>query len=88
MADEPKPVDPPLPQSGDSWLPGALAIALVAAFIGTLFAPYLVSVDVTSDPTFERSRMTLENVLLIVVGFYFGSNYGSRRKTELLAEKK
>lgn len=65
------------------WMPAIIAGAVMAYFGMALFLPFFVDKQVD-----VRQFATLENVLLLIVGFYFGSNYGSRRKTELLAEKK
>jgi hypothetical protein len=70
----------------DSKFPAMVAAAMVIYFGLSLFLPYFVPWDGANSPGYLRQISTLENLLLLVAGFYFGSNFQSSRKTELIAE--
>ncbi len=68
-----------------SWVPDALSVTIVLAWIG--IQVYLLGhvVDQSMREVVARILGTLDTALIIVLTFHFGSNRSSDRKTELLA---
>ncbi len=66
------------------WTPKVLTVVIFLAFAGiVVYSRYLPDsrMDMAKD-----ALTTLRDALMVVVAYYFGSSFGSDRKTELLAQ--
>jgi len=69
------------------WYPKVLASAVVISCLFGEFAYFHWGAPANAAPELiGRILGTLDNALILVLGYYFGSSVGSDRKTELLAQ--
>lgn len=79
--------DQPAPPPADRHTQSIIAYALVAAFVANTFAPYWFSVgDGRTGDLVVSGAKTLETVLVFVLGYYYGTNKDSTRKTDALIQ--
>lgn len=71
--------------ASNSWVPDALSVVIVCAWIAINCYLMTTIVDQTMREVVARILGTLDTALVIVLSFHFGSNRSSNRKTELLA---
>lgn len=73
----------------DSKVPAVIAIGFVLIFAVTMLLPIVgAMMGLNIQAVSDRDAGLLGNVLMLIVGFYFGSNVASARKTELIAGEK
>jgi hypothetical protein len=70
----------------NSWVPDALSVVIVLAWIGIQCFLLGHVVDQSMREVTARILGTLDTALVIVLTFHFGSNRSSARKTELLSQ--
>jgi uncharacterized membrane protein len=69
------------------WIQAALVAAIVLGFFAVFGVFALVKVDPAVKETLSAMTSTLTNVLLVVVGYFFGSSSGSAKKDDFLTKE-
>jgi drug/metabolite transporter (DMT)-like permease len=64
-----------------------LALIALLGFILLLVAFLFAPIPVDNKPFVYAGAMALIGIIGTIIGYYFGSSEGSKRKTELLAKK-
>jgi len=59
-----------------------IAYILLAIYAGTHFAMFYFDIPIGSREMLGRSLGTLENILLVMAGYFYGSSVGSRAKDQ------
>lgn len=66
--------------------PAILATIVVGAWCGVMGLLLFHGIPVANTPLIMRALGLLDGALMLVLGFYFGSSFGSLRKTEIMAQ--
>jgi hypothetical protein len=66
--------------------PMIIAILVIAMWCGVEAFLMFGTLTTTMQASFETGQRTLQDVLMLVVSYYFGSSAGHQRATELLAQ--
>lgn len=64
----------------------AIILTVLALFAFTTIAPYFVVVPEENQQVFAQQNATLQNILLVIVAFFFGQNSGNLKKDDAIAK--
>ena len=68
-------------------IPAALALLLTLGFFGVLTLMMLYPIQQSAQGVIDVMLGSLGTAWISVIGYYFGSSYGSQLKTQLLKDK-